>query len=79
MLEVAHILPLDAQPVEQLRIELDEFGDFVEAERIMLIGIGVVVQDDTETLERPRQGRGAAAVIADDEYGVRQGDPLKDT
>ena len=77
--EVAHILPLNPQPVEQLAVELYELRNLIEAEGIMLVGVGVVVQDDTEALQRPGQGRGTAAVIAGDENGVRQGDPLKDT
>ena len=78
ILEVPHVLPFNPQSVEQLHVELDELRDFIEAERIMLIGIGVVVEDDTKTLERPGQRRGAAAIVADDENGVRQGDPLTD-
>ncbi len=43
----------------------------------MLVGGGLVQQGDAETREGAGERRGAAAVIADDEYDVRHGTLLR--
>ena len=59
--------------VEQVDVEPDQLRDFVEAHRVVLVGVGLVEEFDADALQRAGQSRRPAAIVADDENGVRHG------
>ncbi len=58
--QAAHIGPIDAELIEQFDIEFDQLGDFIEAERVMLIRIGFIIKFYPRALQRAGEGGSAA-------------------